>query len=334
MVTLLTGALLVGAALAPEPLPSGNPAQAADAHDSVRFSAAGDFGKTPATGTVLDLAAASGSFLLALGDLSYGDATESQWCSFVKGRVGPTYPVQLLSGNHESNGRDGHIERFADCLPDRLPGTVGDYGRQWYVDVPAADPVVRIVMISPGLTFDDGTWRYQAGKVRYRWTGKAIDDARADGIDWVVVGMHYPCLSMGRYGCSAGSDIMNLLVKKRVDLVLTGHEHLYQRSKQITTGPGCRRVPTTRFDRDCVANASSTVRDGAGTIFVTVGTGGTALRAVNRKDRQKRYFAAWSGLNASPRHGLLAVDADRSRLTATFVGAAPGTFRDALTIRR
>jgi hypothetical protein len=333
----LSAALLAGAALAPAPVRSGTPppaAAAAASASSVRFTAAGDFGKTRATAKVLDLARAHGSFLLALGDLAYGDATEPAWCAFVKSRVGRGYPVQLLSGNHESSGRDGRIDRFTRCLPNRLPGVKGNYGRQWYVDVPAANPVARIVMISPGLRYENGTWRYTAGTPRYRWTQRAIRSARAAGIDWVVVGMHHPCLSMGRYGCTAGSDLMNLLVRQRVDLVLTGHEHMYQRSKQITTGPGCRRVPTGRIDRDCIASSSSTLRKGAGTVFVTVGTGGTNLRPVSRNDRQKRYFAAWSGRNASPRHGLLAVDIDAGRLTARFVGTSPGTFTDAVTIRR
>ena len=330
----LSALMVAAAALAPAPVRSGTPQQAAAGAPSVRFTAAGDFGKTAATAKVLDLASDSGSFLLALGDLAYGDATEPAWCRFVKRRLGRTYPVQLLSGNHESAGRDGRIDRFARCLPNRLPGLKGRYGRQWYVDVPASNPVARIVMISPGLRYGDGTWRYSKGQPRYRWTKRVIRSARAAGIDWVVVGMHHPCLSVGRYGCTAGPDIMNLLVRQRVDLVLTGHEHLYQRSKQISTGPGCRRVPAGRVDRDCIASGASTVRQGRGTVFVTVGTGGTTLRPVNRRDRERGYLAAWSARNASPRHGLLAVDIDTRRLTARFVGTSPGTFSDAVTVLR
>lgn len=330
----LSVTLLAAAALAPVPAGSGTPREAAAAAPSVRFTAAGDFGRTAATASVLDLARENGSFLLALGDLAYGDATEPAWCRFVQSRVGRTYPVQLVSGNHESAGRDGFIDRFTRCLPNRLPGVTGRYGYQWYVDVPASDPVARIVMISPGLRYPNGTWRYSKGKPRYRWAQRAIRSARAAGIGWVVVGMHQPCLSMGRYGCSSGADIMNLLVRERVDLVVTGHEHLYQRSKQITTGPGCRRVPTGRFDPDCVASSGSTVRQGAGTVFVTVGTGGTTLRPVNRDDRERHYFVAWSAGNATPRHGLVAVELDVRRLVARFVGAGPGTFTDVVTIRR
>ena len=49
--------------------------------------------------------------------------------------------------------------------------------------------------------------------------------------------MHYPCLSAGQYGCVEGSALMNLLVNEKVDLVLHGHEHTYQRGKQLATDP-------------------------------------------------------------------------------------------------
>lgn len=319
-------------------LPLALPAAAASeflGQRTVRFSAAADYGRTPATTATLRLVdRVGGRFHLALGDLAYDDATERQWCRYVTSIVGSRYPFQLLAGNHESAGRDGDIANFARCLPNRLPGKAGRYSRQYYVDVPAANPVARVIMISPGLRFGSATWRYQRGDARYRWTARAIDSARRAGITWVVVGMHMPCLSMGRYGCSAGPDVMNLLVKKRVDLVLTGHEHIYQRSKQITTGPGCRRVPTTRFDRDCVASASSSLRAGRGSVFITAGTGGSTLRRVGLSDTQRGYFAAWSGRNVRPRHGIVSVDVTKQSLTARFVGSTAGTFTDQVTIRR
>ena len=71
------------------------------------------------------------------------------WCDFVTSRVGAGYPFELISGNHESNGQNGNINDFSACLPNQLPGAVGTYGRQYYVDVPADDPIVRFIMISP-----------------------------------------------------------------------------------------------------------------------------------------------------------------------------------------
>ena len=82
-----------------------------------------------------------------------------------------------MSGNHESNGENGDIARFARCLPNRLPGLVGTYGRQWYVDQPATDPLVRVVMISPALDFGHGEWSYAKGTPHHAWLQAAVTEA-------------------------------------------------------------------------------------------------------------------------------------------------------------
>jgi PKD repeat protein len=307
---------------------------AAAAPVPVRFTAAGDYNATANTNTVLTgIRNAAPDLNLALGDLSYGSTTEEQvWCDYVTARVGATFPFELLAGNHESDGTlDGFIDDFAACLPNRLPGLVGTYGRQWYVDHPAQDPTVRFVMISPGLTFPDGTWSYAAGTPRYQWTASAIDGARAAGIPWVVVGLHKPCISVGQYACDGQNDINNLLVSKKVDLVLNGHEHHYQRSKQLALGAGCPALTVNGYNASCVADADDTLARGAGTVFATVGTGGTPLRNVNTADTEAGYFRAFSGANRSPSYGFLDVAADATTMTARFTPTTGG-FTDTFTI--
>jgi len=307
---------------APSPTASAEPA-------SVRFSALGDINSTAASDAVLrSIADRHDDFTLALGDLSYGaDGEEEAWCRFVTRRVGPEHPFELVSGNHESKGDNGNIERFARCLPNRLPGLVGSYGRQWYVDEPATRPLVRVVMISPALDFGHGPWSYATGTPHHDWLRAAVTGARAAGIPWVVVGMHKPCLSVGNYECDPGADVIDLMLQTGVDLVLTGHEHLYQRSRTLALGPGCRAVTPGRFDGDCLAA-------GQGTTFITVGTGGTPLREVHASDSERRYFAATSGRNLKASHGSLDLTVTTTRLTATFVPVAPGTFSDRVVLTR
>jgi hypothetical protein len=305
------------------------------ATERVVLSAAADYGLTRATrATLAEVGRSGGRLHLALGDLAYEDATEREWCAAVSRRVGARYPFQLVAGNHESDGRDGHIDRFVRCLPNRLPGLVGTYGRQWYVDVPAVDPLVRLVLVSPGLRFEGRLWRYAQGGPRYRWTARAIDGARAAGIPWVVVGAHVPCLSMGRYGCEMGRDLVDLLVARRVDLVLTGHEHLYQRTSQLALGAGCPSLAVGSVDPDCIADEGAALRAGRGTVMVTVGTGGTRLRAVSVADPERGYFAAWSGANVRPRHGFVRVAVTPSRLALRLVGTTSGCLEDSVTLTR
>ena len=258
---LLTGTTAVAQSSVASPRRS---ASAAAAPAQVHFTAAGDFGSSVQTSALLNGIHAAGSdFTLALGDFSYGStATEAQWCDFVKARVGATYPLELLTGNHESNGLDGNINAFASCLPNHLPGLVGTYGKQWYVDVPATNPVARFVMISPGLNFPDGAWSYDEGTPRYAWAASAIDGARKSGIPWVVAGLHIPCLSMTARQCGSGADLLNLLVSKKVDLVLSGHNHLYERTKQLSLSGSCPRITPGTTSQGCVADGDTSMAQG------------------------------------------------------------------------
>ena len=334
IVALVLGTLLGVAALNAD----SRPGQSATAVPAVRgelhVTAAGDYSSSEAAAGVLaKIAALSSDIHFALGDLSYGAAgAEQSWCDLVTSHAGAGFPFELVSGNHESNGQNGNIDDFAACLPNRLAGLVGTYGREYYVDVPQQDPVARFVMISPGIPFSDGTWDYSAGSTRYNWTAAAIDGARSASIPWVVVGMHTPCLSMGLYGCVAGADITNLMVGKKVDLVLNGHEHMYQRSKQLSTGSDCSGLVPGVYNAACVRDgADNTLSKGAGTVFTTVGTGGTGMRDVSTSDPEAPYFTAFSGLNARPSHGLLDLHFTRTALAARFV-ATDGTFQDDFSI--
>lgn len=307
--------------------------QQSSAPPDLHVTTAGDYSSsTEAAGVLTRIGAIKPDVHFALGDLSYGSrGAEQGWCKLVTSRVGARFPFQLVSGNHESNGKNGNIDDFAACLPNRLPGVVGTYGRQYYVDVPQQDPVARFIMLSPGIPFRDGTWDYSAGSTRYNWTAAAIDGARGASIPWVIVGMHTPCLSMGRYSCLAGSELTDLMLSKNVDLVLNGHEHLYQRSKQLSTGSGCTGIEPDAYNAECVSDAGKALTKGAGTVFATVGTGGMPLRHVDAGDPEAPYFAAYSGGNATPSHGLLDLQFIGTSLTARFV-ATTGSFQDEFTI--
>ncbi|SDP74598.1 PKD repeat-containing protein [Pedococcus dokdonensis] len=312
------------------------PVASAPGDPTVRFSAAGDFSAGASATSVLNLIGSlDNDFHAALGDMSYGTTgAEDAWCNLVKAGVGEGYPFELVSGNHESNGQNGNINDFSACLPNQLPGLKGTYGRQYYVDVPANAPLVRYVAVSSGIPFTTGTKSYASGTPEYAWTSAAIDGARAAGIPWVVVGNHTPCVSLGEYACEMGSDLANLLLAKKVDVVLTGHEHIYQRTKQLTTRTGCATLVPGTFNATCVVDSDNDLAAGAGTVFATVGTGGINQRNVNTTDPEAGYFAAYAGLNVNSTFGVLDFSLTSDVLTATFRRASGGTFSDAFTITK
>ena len=307
------------------------------ASTSFVFTAAGDYSANSFTTASLDLVPGTGaSFHLGLGDFSYSQLTpESAWCDYVKSHVGGTFPFELLAGNHEDNGPDGLIENFAACLPDRIGSITGEYAKEYYFDYPVAAPLARFILISPGLTFSNGqSYSYAAGTSRYNWVADQIDGARIAGLRWVIVGMHEDCLSMATKPCEVGADLMNLLISKRVDLVLQAHDHSYQRSKQLALSAACPGVPVGSFNANCVVDdgADDVYIAGNGTVFVISATMGATLYDVNPLDPEAGYFAKWMGLNAEPRYGFMKYTVSETGISAQFVGSTSGTFTDSFTL--
>lgn len=272
------------------------------------------------------VAASGAEFLLALGDLSYDDATEAEWCDYVKGFLGDTFPVELVVGNHEDDDRvDGYIGNFTACLPDRM-GATGTYGAEYYFDI---DGIARIVMIGAGNDVAGEKYDYELGNSHYQWLAATIDDARTQNIPWVIVGMHKVCISAGNKSCEIGSELYDLLLDKQVDVILHGHDHDYQRSKQLTCA-----TPNS-YRPECVIDdgADNHYPKGAGTVFVVNGnTGGSGLTDIDTGDSEIEYLTTWHGANSTdPGRGYTLFTLTNTQLTMTFIGTTT-TYTDTFTI--
>jgi hypothetical protein len=300
------------------------------------FGAVGDFGQNSNTTSVLNAFVSSGTtFAIALGDFSYVPGnSEVPWCNFVKASVGQNYPFELLAGNHEDVVRDGQINNYVQCLPHRLTPLTGLYGKEYYYDYPATNPLARFINISPGLTFpDDGSYTYTAGSPRYNWTAAAIDQARNAGIRYVIVSMHKYCIAPVSGSCEISQDLMNMLISKRVELVFQAHDHAYSRSKQLAHGPSCSAVPAGSFNAACVVDSDNNFARGAGTVIVTSGAGGVGINSQSASDPEIGYFATWMGSNANPTFGFLKVNVSNTNLSASFIRGSGGTYTDTFTIQ-
>ncbi len=318
------------------------------------FGAAGDFGaNSNSTATFGVMAHSNLDFVQALGDFSYGEKSEAGWCTYIHSFFGNTYPFELLSGNHESDGStySGLIDNFTPCLPDRFGNIQGTYAKRFYYDYPAAKPLVRFIMIDPALNFATGGFQdYSAGTANYNWVSSTIDAGRAAGIPWVIVGMHEVCLTTGVSQCQIGEDINNLLIRKKVDLVLQGHDHAYFRSKQLAiNSTTCPNVPSDSYNStttkvgsanlNCVVNDGSTGSyvKGAGTVFVVDGLGGTSDIAQDGQIYTWRgdnaYFATWMGTGYQQRYGFMKYVVSPTSISAHFIGTTPtSTYSDQFTL--
>lgn len=303
---------------------------------SFTFTAAGDFGGTANTDTVLSgIGAAGAQFHLTLGDLSYGDKSpETAWCSYVQGKVGANFPFELVSGNHDMDGQPtGHINNFVTCLPDRIGNLTGTYGKEYYFDYAS---LARVIFISPNLTIDGDPYAYTAGSAHYTWLVNAIDGARSANLPWVIVGMHKDCISTGVKSCEIGTDLFNLLVSKKVDLVLQGHDHNYQRSKQLAFNASCTMIIPNAYDAPCVNDdgADQQYPRGGGMVLTIVGTGGKSLYTSNPADSEAGYFARiFVPTVDTPSYGFLKVNVTATQLSGQFITTTAGSnFTDSFTI--
>ena len=295
---------------APEPTPTPTPTPA----DGVtRIALTADTGMEASGAAVMAaIGSSQARWVGILGDLAYqpGDGIEGRWCDWVKARV--SQPVSLVPGNHEAQDGDGVFGKFANCLPDRL-GVTGDYATgHYYLD----DGPVRVIMTSPGITLPTGTRTYAKGTPEREQVKDWIDEAKAKG-QWVIVGMHMPCLTNGAHGCSSDPTYTDMLLGKKVDLIVAGHDHNYGRSHQIA---GTVAAPTI-VDRD------GTFTAGAGSVLAIVGNGGHNPRAASSG-------GIWAVTSDGTSAGYALVEATPERLTFTERGIVGPALTDTITITR
>jgi hypothetical protein len=250
------------------------------------FTFAGDFGTGSAFTANLNQMAQSGAvFDLAVGDLSYGSSA-SAWCNSVTSIVGATFPFELVAGNHDDDGNSVRIGDFTPCLPDRM-GSTGTYGSEYYFDYNNA----RIIMIAAASTVNGINYDYNTvGGTHYNWLQARIQEAKAAG-KWVIVGDHKNCITAATKSCEIGQNFLNLIHNEHVDLLIQGHDHTYQRSKQLT----CATANT--FNAACVADADDSYVKGAGTVTIIDGLGGNGQYNINASDSERNYFVKSMGGN-------------------------------------
>jgi hypothetical protein len=325
-------ALLLAVVLAAGSYSGGVHAQAT----SFTFGAAGDIGGGEiATASFEVLADADTDFFLALGDMSYDQIKpESAWCRYVKQHLGDTYPFELVVGNHEAqpSGPDGFIDNFAACLPDRL-GVTGLYAHQYFFDYPAGAPLARFILIDADLHRGSSEAQYctEGDTENCDWLKARIDEAKRAGL-WTIVGMHKNCLTIGIKSCEIGEPLLNLLVERKVDLVLQGHDHSYQRSKQLALGAGCRSIADDAYDADCVVDDGSddAYLRGAGMVFIIAGVFGRDAYRVDSRDPEAGYMAAWMQ-PAELSNGFMQFTVTNDRIEGAFVNSI-GPFRDSIAV--
>ncbi|HEX8433850.1 metallophosphoesterase, partial [Archangium sp.] len=273
----------------------------------VHFTAMGDFGTggTQQANVMKLLAQPSraGELLLTLGDNAYSSGTEAEFQSNMFKPMAALLrevPIFPSPGNHEYVTDQGqpYLDNF--YLPANNPEKNEryysfDWGSVHFVSLDS-NCVIGLASSERCTLAAQKSWLAQ--------------DLAATRQPWKVVYFHHPTWSSGEHGSQLKMrrEFAPLFEQYGVDLVLTGHDHNYERSKAMKG--------------DAVA-ASGT----RGIPYLVVGSGGASLRPFPSTQ------PSWTAFRDNVNVGYLDVVVDGGTLAAKFITAS-GSVRDSLTLTK
>ncbi|NTX66571.1 metallophosphoesterase [Myxococcus sp. CA051A] len=273
----------------------------------VRFTTMGDFGTGGSAQSkvmaMMNKPEWRGEFLVALGDNAYSSGTEQEFQDRMFKPMGALLrevPVFPSLGNHEyvTNQGQPYLDNF--YLPTNNPAkSERYYSFDWgNVHFTALDSNCAIGMASSDRC---------SAAAQKTW---AEQDLAASALPWKVVFFHHPPWSSGEHGSqlTMRRTYGPLFEKYGVDLVLTGHDHNYERSKPMKG--------------DAVAPSGT-----RGIPHVVVGSGGATLRPFAGSQ------PSWTALRDNQVYGFMDVVVDGGTLMARLI-TSTGTVRDTLTVTK
>ncbi len=209
--------------------------------------------------------------LLLAGDLSYANGDQPIWDTWFDQMepVLANWPTMAAPGNHEEKdfGGDAFKNRFTHPKPMTHSITGGPEGSSFYsFDYKR----VHFLVTTAGALINDGTLPEEIANIELDLSLAAARRAAGE-IDFIVVMQHFTIWSdqLGRSPANPSLVALeeDIIVRYGVDLLLVGHDHVYQRSVPMAFG-----LPNP-----------------LGYVQMMVGTGGASVRLFDEDGPQ-----AWS----------------------------------------
>jgi hypothetical protein len=273
---------------------------------SVHFAAVGDFGTGGADERAMaaEVLRQRPELLITLGDNAYNSGTEAEFQTrFFEPMAAALAEVPLFAslGNHEYVTAAGQPYLDNLYLPSNNPHrSERYYSFDW--------GHTHFVTLDSSCAMGYATLAECTVAEQKAWLEKDLAESSAP---WTVVFFHHPPYSSGEHGSTAlmQKEFVPLFEKHGVDLVLTGHDHNYERTHSLKGG---QVVP---------ANTPGSV------VYLVVGNGGANLKAVAATK------PAWSANRNTQSKGYLEVKVHEGRLEGRLIDLA-GQTQDSFVLEK
>lgn len=243
--------------------------------DSFRFVAFGDTrtGHSVHRSVIEAIAREKVDFAVHTGDMVERGGKKNQWDNFfqIERPLLRKMPILPSIGNHDASGRFYYKRYF---LLDLWTGGRRYFTTDW--------GNLRLVAV-------DGGIECRTGCEQYDFLRKALAEGAAEG-KLLVVFLHFPPYSSGNHGSimEVREPIAELARRYGVELVITGHDHNYERTLAID-----------------------------GTTYLVSGSAGAPIRPVNPQ---------WFTAHARTEPHYVLIDVDRERMTLRAINLRGETF--------
>jgi hypothetical protein len=217
----------------------------------VRFAVVGDVGTT--SNSVKTLQGILNSHkrspyatMLLVGDLSYEDGNNSVWDDFgrMKEFLSASLTVEGVPGNHEwFSMRDYSFYSYLQRYKMPIAGLENDKSGVYYSMNIGLAHIIMLAGYCPlqnGRNLEKTTQPcLQSGSNQRIWLEKDLAGVNREITPWLIVLFHQPFVnsntvhSIAAEGRSVQNVIEDLLYANKVDLVISGHIHAYERSCKL-----------------------------------------------------------------------------------------------------
>ena len=274
--------------------------------ENFNFAAAGDFGcSTNTKNTVENMQSKEPEIVLALGDLSY-HSTADCWFDMMS----PIKDKLMITlGHHDVEDGQTKMDQYLNSFGMEKPFYSYEYNKVHFV-----------VMSAKSV--------YYKGSEQYNFVMEDLKKATENAdVNWIVVSTYGPPYTSPSEHTAFKElrDVYHPIFEKYgVDLVLSGHNHNYQRTYPITYNPDDGSEPI-------VTNKQTTEYDGQkdGIVFAIVGTGGVNFYSFEGQ-------APFVDTQFADKFGFLNIDISNgnphTKLTGTFYDNKGDQILDQFTI--